>query len=313
MKRLLVFGFLFSLVAGVLLSCQKELSQEVDHNTATGSIHDDSTGECFPITVNGTYYNGVSANRDTNFVLLIVNVKSTGNYTIASSLSNGFSFSDSGFFSKIGLDTIMLHAQGAPILQQATDFTVAFDTTVCGFTVDVKDSTGTGLGGVTDTTIIIDSSGSYSASYVDPDPAGDGIWHFTDSTNNVTYSGSIQAGGVFRDNGDGTSNFQCQGFVTTNSNLSLTISLIFPTTSIETGSYQLDGMTTRLFLLNISAFANDYDANAATSNEDADPSYINITSYDAATKRIKGSFRCWAEDANGNPALIKGSFNTVIL
>jgi hypothetical protein len=311
MKRLSVFGFLFSLCMIILFSCQKEFSLESNLNNASFSLHDDSTKSCYPlITANGTYYNGVSANRDTNFVKIVVNVKSTGNYSISSSTSNGFSFSDSGFFSKIGFDTLTLKAKGTPILIQTTDFTLSDSLGNCSFSIDVQDSTGTGLGGV-DTSGSGTSPGSYSSTYRDSVPADDGTWHFTDSTSNITYGGTITLGQLVT-NTDNTSVFECQGFVTGNTNLSFTVAVTFPTSSVTTGSYQVDGITNTLFLVDISTLGYNYLADASTANEAADPSYINITDYDSTTKRIKGSFRCWAKNANGDPVLIKGSFNTVI-
>ncbi len=313
MKHLLKYSFLFGIVVMAMLSCQKELSQESNLNTAQYSFQDDSTSECFPIEINGTYYNGVSANRDTNFVKVVVNVKSTGNYYISSSIENGFSFADSGFFSKTGMDTLLLKANGTPILVKATDFTItsSSNTTSCPFTVFVLDSTGTGLGG-TDTSGT-PPTGSYSETYVDPNPADDNSWHFTDSTNNVSYSGAMPLGSFSSDLGINV--FASGGPESTNSDLLFSILITFPTATITTGAYPANNEVGFISFLDQSQTINDivYNSDALTINESTDPSFINITSYDATTKRIKGSFRLWASDANGDPALIKGSFNTTIL
>lgn len=317
MKHFLTFGFLIAVSLTTLFSCQKELSQESDLNLALFSFQDDSTANCYPIEINGTYYSGVSAERDTNFVKVVVNVKSTGNYFISSSLSNGFRFSDSGFFSKVGMDTILLKAYGTPILFKLTDFTVTSTSdTSCPFTVDVRDSTGTGLGGI-DTTGTggggtVDTSSSYSKTYEDPNPASDNSWHFTDSTNNASYSGSMPLGSF--GSLSGISVFATGGTDSTNVNLLFSLLINFPTGVITTGAYPANNEIGFISFIDQSQTVNDviYNSDAATANEEADPSYINITSYDPITKRIKGSFRLWATDVNGAPALLKGSFNTVI-
>src|SRR5207244_1654724 len=95
----------------------------------------------------GTFYNGVTPGSDTAFVEIQVNVDSIGSYRIYTDLQDGFMFADSGFFSTSGINTIRLKPIGTPILNITTNFTVRFDTTACNFTVNVHDSTGTGLGG----------------------------------------------------------------------------------------------------------------------------------------------------------------------
>lgn len=316
MKHLLTFGFLLAVSLTMLLSCQKELSQESDLNMAQFSFQDDSSRNCFPIEINGTYYNGVSAERDTNFVKVVVNVKTTGNYYIGSSLSNGFRFADSGFFSKVGMDTILLKAYGTPILLKLTDFTVTSTSdSSCPFTIDVRDSSGTGLGGI-DTTGngggTVDTSSSYSKTYEDPNPAADNSWHFTDSTNDVSYSGDMPLGSFGTISG--VTVFATGGTDSSNVNLLFSLLINFPAGAITTGPYPANNVTGFISFTDQSQTVNDliYNSEASTTYEAADPSYINITSYDPLTNRIKGSFRLWSTDVNGEPALLKGSFNTVI-
>ena len=307
MKRLLIPVFLFGIATLFLLSCQKELSQESNINNATFSLLNDSTLTCLDtVAVNGDYYNGVAA-RDVNFITVVVNVKTTGNYTIASTDKNGFYFSDSGFFSRIGLDTLVLKMKGRPILIQLTDFT--FGDTTCPFQVDVQDSTGTGLGGVD--TSGSGANGSYSASYVDPDPASDGTWHFTDSTNNRTYSGTtIPATFVSVEN---LNQLSIGGYESSITNTLFAIGISMPTTTIQAGSYQLDAASASFsYSDDLQSAITDYIGIGSTDKEATDPSFVNIT-YDESSKRLKGSFRCWAQDKDGNPALVKGSFNTTKL
>jgi hypothetical protein len=55
-------------------SCQKELSSEVGLlDSAKGTLKD-STDNCMPVTVHGTYYGGITPGADTCFIDLRVNV-----------------------------------------------------------------------------------------------------------------------------------------------------------------------------------------------------------------------------------------------
>src|SRR5207253_1950500 len=78
---------------------------------------------------------------------------------------------------------IKLLAFGTPILNTSTDFNVKLDSSTCGFTIPVLDSTGTGLGGNGGGVI------TYDSSFVDPTPAATNNWHFTDSNSLKTYNG----------------------------------------------------------------------------------------------------------------------------
>src|SRR5438309_2589469 len=113
MKRLLLFGFLFVMIASVIISCQKELSYENDQNLGHGTLYD-SNKSCRPIVPNGTYYNGVSAVRDTDFVKVTLTVTQTGSYSLGTDSVNGFGFRSTGFFTKLGDTTITLQAFGTP-------------------------------------------------------------------------------------------------------------------------------------------------------------------------------------------------------
>src|SRR6476620_8276294 len=132
----------------LFFSCQKEYSFEKEATVggAKGSLKD-SLGNCLPYSVDGTFYNGVTPGADTAFVDIQVNVDSACNYRIYTDLQNGFMFADSGFFNTTGIITVRLKPIGTPILNIPANFTVTFDTTACGFSINVQDSTGTGLGG----------------------------------------------------------------------------------------------------------------------------------------------------------------------
>lgn len=170
MKRFFFFVFASLALIMLTLSCAKEVSLEVNKDSvvaAQGSLQD-SLGVCMPITVHGTYYNGIPVG-DTNFVTVTVNVTTAGTYKITTDEANGIYFYDSGFFSKTGIDTIHLQAIGTPSFPVPIDFAVTFDSTTCAFTVNVQDSTGTGLGG---------GGGSTDDSSINK---SDSAWFFNDS------------------------------------------------------------------------------------------------------------------------------------
>lgn len=143
MKKLLRPVILLSFGIFLLTSCAKEYSQETGSGgtPATGALLKDDQNNCLPAIVHGSYDAGVTM-TDSNYVEMTVTVSKPGMYRIASDQQNGLSFADSGYFATIGVKTIKLGAIGTPILPITTDFTVAFDTSTCGFFINVSDGTG---------------------------------------------------------------------------------------------------------------------------------------------------------------------------
>ncbi len=134
----------------LVIACQKEFS--LDSGTATGSSAagtlKDTLGNCQPITTNGNYITD-STLRDSNYVLIQVNITSAGNYKINTDIQNGYSFRDSGYFSATGLQTVKLKGIGKPKLPITSDFTVFFNNTNCFFRITSTTGIGGGTGGGT--------------------------------------------------------------------------------------------------------------------------------------------------------------------
>ena len=295
MKKIIILSFILLPIFFVFFtSCQKEISTE-NGNTdiqAAGSLKD-STGACYPAVVSGTFYNGITPGSDTCYVSVQVNITTAGSYNISTDLQNGFKLSDSGFFNTTGLQTIKLKPIGTPILNIATDFTYLFDTTACAFSINVQDSTGTGLGGGT-------------GGGIDPDTVSANTWKFTDSTMTQTYIGVMPAGGTT------FSTLVLNSLIITgtsnNSDSVLLISLVLPNPVIETGTYTT-GLTNGFSFSSISLARTLYKADAST------PATITIdlTSYDDVTKILTGKFSGQAVDSLGNTVNIThGAFNTVV-
>ena len=97
-----IFSFLFAACCVIILfnSCQKDFSVENGSTlVAAGSLWD-SAGNCLPVTIIGTFYNGVTPGSDTAYVEIQVNVTQTGSYTITTTppLQNGLSLLIQDFF-----------------------------------------------------------------------------------------------------------------------------------------------------------------------------------------------------------------------
>lgn len=137
-------GFLLFSAICLLASCAKEYSLETGSGgtPATGILLKDANGDCTGVTVYGTYDAGVSLN-ETNYVEVAVTINKPGSYRISTDTQNGVSFADSGYFNVIGNYKLKLGGIGTPILPMTTDYMVTFDTTACGFSVNVSDDDGT--------------------------------------------------------------------------------------------------------------------------------------------------------------------------
>ncbi len=299
MNRWLSLSGVFLICSLLFFACQKEYSLElgkITNTLAEGSLYDTTPGNCLPSQVHGTYYTGV-ATGDTNYVTITVNVTAPGNYRIATDSANGFSFFDSGYFNTTGYDTIRLKAFGKPINVGLTDFTVVFDSSICGFTINVLDSTGTGLG--TDTSG--NGDGGETPNGIDTAIAAKDSWKFTDSTSNTPYDGPILDASLQKD----TSSYLTISGSTLSSEI-FEITIRFKGDQITTGKYPLGNGT----LFSLSTTTGDFIYNADGSSGTADDSYITIKSYDATTKAITGNFRGWAKDAEGNDVYItNGAYN----
>lgn len=134
--------YLAIILGGLFLfaACKKELSFEngLPQGSASGTLKSES-GNCQPVTIKGNYVKD-SVLTDSNYVEVQVNFSVAGKYKIATDTSNGFSFQDSGYALNPGLQSVRLKGTGKPVLLQQTNFLVAFDTSVCMFSINVTDS-----------------------------------------------------------------------------------------------------------------------------------------------------------------------------
>ncbi|MDO5976605.1 hypothetical protein [Flavivirga jejuensis] len=91
--------------------------------------------DCNSVNVNGTYTVSSPLNN-TNTITIDVLVGFYDTYNITTNTVNGYSFSASGAFPSLGVNTITLTASGTPLIAQTDTFTI--DLTGTGFTCHVN-------------------------------------------------------------------------------------------------------------------------------------------------------------------------------
>lgn len=91
-------------------------------------------GNCTGASAAGVYTSG-KALTASNTVAISVNVTTLGTYFVTTGLVNGFSFSASGTFTVLGIQTITLTASGTPVIAGAFEFTPTGNG--CSFSVTV--------------------------------------------------------------------------------------------------------------------------------------------------------------------------------
>jgi hypothetical protein len=284
MKRSIIFLSIFITAAVVFIACSKEYSLEngIYGTTAKGTLKSDS-GDCMPITVHGTFYDGILPSIDTNQVQIEVNVVSAGSYNIKTDLQNGFQFADSGYFQNTGLNTVYLKPTGTPILQVVTTFTVSFDSTECTFNVTVEDSAGKNLGGNSgDTAVGIPIN----------------TWQF--SENGHLYSGPIISALVQSSIG---TQLTIAGEVQSGMDTTFGITAQSLTSTLDTGLYQTSQAGTNFGFESYPSGNIIFAANALNS-----PPILNIyiKGYDVVNAVVAGTFSGSAYDFNNNVVTITG-------
>ncbi len=280
-------------------SCQKEYSNETGATQiATGTLKD-STGNCLPDSVAGTFYDGITPGGDTAFVEIQVNVAKTGSYSIATDLQNGFEFADSGFFTTTGLNIIRLKPIGTPILPNSTLFTISFDSSFCTFNVNVQDSTGTG----------IHSGGTGIDTIPNGDPDAGGAWQFT-SGGFLYHSNSIA--GLVKDTAGGHLLVIGTPDNSNDNDTAFGLIISIPNATPAPGIYVTTSVTNPVILYvddntnGVTLFEADFTTTSASVT-------VTITSYNATTKLLKGTFSGTAVDENKTVHTItSGSFSVTL-
>jgi hypothetical protein len=276
----------------VVIACQKEYSLDTAKNPgalATGSLKD-SLGDCQPIVINGKYVVDSTLQATTHYVTVQVNVDTIGNYVISNDVQNGYSFKDSGYFSTPGLKTITLKGSGKPIQAATSAFTVTFDTSYCMFQIT---ATGAGTGG---------GGGGGGGGSTDTTNTNLTAWQFTEGTK--TQNGPFYD--VFRDTSYSAGYLLTMiGYTPATADSALEIDILFPSTGPAPGTYSTTSAG--------AFYYDDYTNQASpTTIYEADPTVtganisIVVTSYNATTKIIQGTFTGTAKNKAGATVTITG-------
>ncbi|MEJ7913833.1 MAG: hypothetical protein WKF70_11810, partial [Chitinophagaceae bacterium] len=101
MKKSFLYCLLFISALTAFVACQKELSLE-NPAPAVATLQADSSGDCLPKIVTGTYVAG-RAMSDSNSIEIDVKVTTPGSYVISSDTINGYSFKATGNFTAAGV------------------------------------------------------------------------------------------------------------------------------------------------------------------------------------------------------------------
>jgi hypothetical protein len=289
LKPALYLAGLFTCICLVITACQKEYSLELNQGLgAQGTLAKDSLGNCSADSVVGTYYDGIEPGRDTAYVNVSVNVTTPGSYSIYTNTQNGFYFSDSGYFSTTGTQTVTLRPIGVPIIPGPTDFVVTFDSSTCNFTVNVQDSTGTGLGG----------------GITNPNKS-DSAWKFTGPLG--SYNGPIDT--AFTKDSAGVRYLYILGATQATSDTAWQIGVGFTGGAITTGSYSSQSSSLFWFTNGLTG-SNIYTADYTITTVNTT---VTINSYDTSTGIVTGTYSGTALDGTGNVVSItNGSFTAKV-
>ena len=122
-------------VSGVFLAaCQKEPT--VTASPAKGDLKFLGSGECNPMIINGSYKKDTLLTAD-NYIDIQIEFTETGTYSIATDTINAYYFTNSGFITDRGSQTIRLQGAGRPYAVSMDTFHINFDGKSCvaGITV----------------------------------------------------------------------------------------------------------------------------------------------------------------------------------
>ena len=289
---LILFNFL------LLFSCQKELKVEPTANQIAVISLTGYDGICLNDSVHGTYYSNITPGSDTCFIAIQANVIKAGSYNIFTNTQNGLSFADSGFFNETGLHTVLLKPEGTPESSKFTIFSLKDDSSICTFTLEVKD---------TSKNEPVNQNPDTSAG--DPNANGINAWQFT--TDDGSFSGFFDTAKLVTDVATGSTYLKLSGKTNNTKDSVLRLKVVFPGPEIKLGTYQTQGESASSFRF-LDKNKNDI---YYTDNNPASASLVNINIilYNQETHIIEGLISGRVNNSRGYAAIvIKGAFETTV-
>jgi hypothetical protein len=230
---------------------------------------------CGTAQINGTYIVNKPLG-DTNNVVVQVNVTTLGSYSIGTTTVNGYTFSKSGNFTTTGIQNVTLQGSGSPVVAGSNTFTATAGTSSCNFNVTVINQT---------------TSATFNT------------WSFTQGTK--TYTGTFPNGADFGDDffGFGKAVDMFGEIPNTDTTFDLYVQFGASATQPVPGSYTtnpdlFNANTTDLYMYDTNVdifYVKDFPPLPPTT-----PTLtIVVTSYDATTKIVKGTFSGTAWNSGG--------------
>jgi hypothetical protein len=262
-------------------TCKKEYSFEGEpaESIAAGSLQNVS-GNCGPVIINGVYKRD-SIIGEENYVVISVHFTSPGRYEIYTDTQNGFSFGDSAFVTDTGYQSIKLKATGKPILAQATNFSIRFDTSYCSFSVNVV-------------------AGSSTPIPSTPINLAESAWQF--SQGSQSFHGYFD--GASTDVINGSNTLTLVGLSTTKDTAIAIIIDMGLSSGVKTGTYK--STTSSSFSFFDYTGRDIFTADKTTTGAEMT---ILITAYEPTTKIVEGTFTGTALNRAGQPVpLTAGKF-----
>lgn len=204
MMKKLRFLFWLSTISLFLASCGKEYSFEFGASPSVGSLQEETSGDCLPKTINGTYEEGVALDAS-HSIEVTIDVIQPGSYLIYTDTVHGVFFRAQGFFTTRGVQTVKLTGSGTPSAAGISNFEVQYNGTSCFVSVPVLPSGASGpavyafagapgncSGGVANGTygegLALNSSNTLTVTL---DVTTIGTYNITTTTNNgITFSGT---------------------------------------------------------------------------------------------------------------------------
>ncbi|MBN8784856.1 MAG: hypothetical protein ABS85_11535 [Sphingobacteriales bacterium SCN 48-20] len=143
MIKKLRFLFWLNALVVMLASCGKEYSFEFGASPSVGSLQEETSGDCLPKTINGTYEQGVAV-TGSNSIDVTIDVTTPGAYLIYTDTVHGVFFRAQGFFTTRGVQSVKLTASGTPNTAGISNFEVRYNGQSCFVSVPVLPSGASG-------------------------------------------------------------------------------------------------------------------------------------------------------------------------
>ncbi len=249
---------------------------------------------CSGATVQGTYSAGTTLNG-TNSAMIQVTVATAGAYSITTPTVNGIKFTRNGIFENTGNVTVTLYGQGTPVDTGTTTIPITAGSSSCSFYVPVvakTTSTGSSSGGG-------GSSGGSGTT-----PTGADMWQFTEGTTLFNGIDSATAQTVTTPITE-TTLIIVGGTQTGDTTIQLGIGM-YGSTTIKTGTYTSSSCS--LYVMGLTSTPIYETPNTGQGIQ------VVITSYNASTKVVQGTFSGSVQNSTGaTKSITNGSFNARVV